>query len=163
MKENDGKVRVVFKNMIVHPKQVTRAHLAGCAAALQGKFVAFKDNWWELAYKQHQTDDQAIERVATAAGLDVDKLKKDMESDACKQRIDEDMAQLRTFGVNGTPSFFINGTHSGAMDKAGFQRVIDGKLKEVDASGVPPADYYDRVIMKDGEKKFRSKKDPKPT
>ena len=43
MKEYDGKVRVVFKNMVVHPQQVTNAHLAGCAAAKQGKFIAYKD------------------------------------------------------------------------------------------------------------------------
>ena len=43
MKEYDGKVRVVYKNMVVHPQVVTKAHLAGCAAGKQGKFVEFKN------------------------------------------------------------------------------------------------------------------------
>ena len=43
MKDYDGKVRVVFKNMVVHPQVVTRAHLAGCAAGKQGKFIAYKE------------------------------------------------------------------------------------------------------------------------
>ena len=34
MKEYNGKVRVVFKNMVVHPQVVTGAHLAGCAPLL---------------------------------------------------------------------------------------------------------------------------------
>ncbi len=40
--------------------------------------------------------------------------------------------------------------------------MIDEELKKVDQAGVPAAEYYDKVILAKGEKKFRSKKEPKP-
>ena len=61
--EYGGKVRVVYKNMIIHPQVATAAHLAGCAAANQGKFVAFKRAFWEQAFVPY-----AATRDATKLG-----------------------------------------------------------------------------------------------
>jgi hypothetical protein len=44
------------------------------------------------------------------------------------------------------------------MSKEQFKVLIDEKLKEVEKSGVAPNEYYDKVVMAKGEKKFRSKK-----
>ena len=149
--------------MVVHPQVVTKAHLAGCAAAKQGKFKEFKDNWWEKAFKTRKMDDESIQTVAKAAGLDMAKFKVDMEGDECKARLDSDMAELAKFHVNSTPTLFINGTHvGGALPKESFKQIIDDKLKVAEASGVPASEYYDKEIMGKGEKQFRSKKDPKP-
>ena len=63
MKEYDGKVRVVFKNMVVHP-QVAIAHYAGCAAGKQGKFKEFKNTWWEKAFKTRKMDEENINAIA---------------------------------------------------------------------------------------------------
>jgi protein-disulfide isomerase len=163
VKEYDGKVRVVYKNLVVHPQAVQKAHQAGCAAGKQGKFNEFRHNWWEIAFKNRKFDDGAIDDVAKASNLDSARLKTDLDSDECKARVASDMAELRKFGVNSTPTFFINGTHvGGAIPKEQFKSMIDDKLKEVEKSGVAPGDYYDKVIMATGEKKFRSSKDPKP-
>ncbi len=159
MKEYDGKVRVVYKNMVVHPQVVQKAHQAGCAAGKQGKFNEFRHNWWEIAFKGRKFDDAAIEEVAKAANIDVAKLKADMDSDECKARVSNDMNELRKFRVNSTPSFFINGTHvGGAIAKDQFKAMIDDKLKEVDKSGVAAGDYYEQVVMGKGEKQFKSAK-----
>jgi hypothetical protein len=40
--------------------------------------------------------------------------------------------------------------------------VIDEQLEIAAKSGVPAAKYYDDVVIAKGEKKFRSKLDPKP-
>ena len=165
MKDYDGKVRVVFKNLVVHP-QVQRVHLAGCAAAKQGKFVEFKNAWWDKGYPGRDYSDTAIENIARDANLDVAKLKTDMDGDDCKKRVQQDQAEVSKFfyrGGGSTPAFFINGTHlGGALPIDDFKKVIDDKLRDVEHSGVAPADYYDKVIMATGEKKFRSAKDPKP-
>lgn len=170
MKDYNGKVRVVFKNLVVHPQTVTRAHLAGCAAAAQGKFTEFYMGFWEKAYKPYQESrdatklsEEAIMSWAPGLGLDVAKLKADMDSADCKGLIDSDQAELRKFRVNSTPSFFINGTYvAGAMDADGFKRIIDGKLKIAEASGVSAAEYYDKEIIGKGEKQFRASGTPKP-
>ena len=163
MKDYDGKVRVVYKNMIVHPQVVTKAHLAGCAAGKQGKFVEFKNAWWEKAFANRKFDDEVINSIAKDIGLDMTKFKADWEGEDCKKLLADDANELQKFRVNSTPTFFINGQHvGGALPKENFKQIIDEKLKVAQASGVSGAEYYDKEIMGKGEKQFRSKKDPKP-
>ena len=155
MKEYDGKVRVVFKNMVVHP-QVAIAHYAGCAAGKQGKFQQFKNVWWEKAFKARKMDEENINAIAKEIGLNMDKFKADKEGAECKQMIEADQAELQKFHVNSTPTFFVNGTHvGGALPKENFKQMIDEKLKTADGK----ADYYDSVIMATGSKQFKSAAD----
>jgi predicted DsbA family dithiol-disulfide isomerase len=163
VKEYDGKVRVVYKNMVVHPQVVTKAHLAGCAAGKQGKFVEFKNEWWEKAFANRKFDDEVINTIAKDIGLDMTKFKADWEGEDCKKLLADDANELAKFHVNSTPTFFINGQHvGGALPKENFKQIIDEKLKVAQASGVSGAEYYDKEIMGKGEKQFRSKKEPKP-
>jgi len=153
----------VFKNMVVHPQVVTKGHLAGCAAGKQGKFVEFKEKWWEDAFGNRKFDDDVINKIAKDIGLDMAKFKSDWEGEDCKKLIADDASELSKFHVNSTPTFFINGQHvGGALPKENFKQIIDEKLKVAEASGVTGAEYYDKEVMGKGEKQFRSKKDPKP-
>jgi len=170
VKDYNGKVRVVFKNLVVHPQAVMTAHKAGCAAAKQGKFIAFKNAFWEKAFgpyaaqrDQSKLGEENIMAFSKDIGIDTAKLKADMASPECQQQIERDMQELQKFHVNATPSFFINGKHvGGAVPKEQFKAIIDEKLKVAEASGVSGADYYDKEIMGKGEKQFRSAMDPKP-
>ena len=156
VKEYDGKVRVVFKNMVVHP-QVMNAHLAGCAAGKQGKFPAFKKTWWEKGFKARKMDDASVEAIAKEIGLDMAKFKADITGEECKTVIQNDMAELQKFRVNSTPTLYVNGTHvGGALPKEAFKQMIDEKLKTATS-----ADYYEKVVMAQGDKQFRSKVAPK--
>ncbi len=163
-------MRVVYKNMVVHPQVVQKAHQAGCAASKQGKFLEFKHDWWEKAFKPYseardpsKLGEENIEKIAGDLHLDMAKFKTDMDSDECKARVSADMAELAKFHVNSTPSFFINGTHvGGALPKEAFKKMIDDKIKAVESSGVPCGDYYEKEVIGKGEKQFRSKKDQKP-
>lgn len=171
MKEYDGKVRVVFKHMVVHPDTVAKAHLAACAAGKQGKFIPFYKNFWSKAFQPYvESRGQNREVLGEASfmvwakelGIDTAKLKADMDGPECNQFVQNDMAELSKFRVSGTPAFFINGQFiGGGIPKESFKQIIDAKLKEVEASGVAPTEYYDKVVMAKGEKKFRSRKEPK--
>ena len=155
VKEYDGKLRVVFKNLVVHP-QVMNAHLAGCAAGKQQKFQKFKAVFWEKGFKARKMDDANIEAIAKEIGLDMAKFKADKDGEDCKQLIQNDMAELQKFKVNSTPTFFVNGTHvGGALPKENFKQLVDEKLKTAEGQ----KDYYDKVIMATGDKQFRSKMD----
>jgi len=169
VKDYKGKVRVVYMNLVVHPP-ARPAHLASCAAAKQGKYNQFKHAFWDKGFGAYAESHDAaklgednIVAIAKTVGLDVSKLKADMASPACAARVERDMTELAKFHVNATPTFFINGKlFGGAMPKDGFQRAIDEQLKIAEASGVPAADYYAKVVLAKGEKQFRSKLDPKP-
>ena len=155
--------------MIVHPQVVMDAHKAGCAAAMQGKFVAFKDAFWDKAFdpyaSAHDTSKLGVDNIMAIArdlGLDTARLKTDMESPQCKAQIEGDMAELQKFHVGATPTFFINGKIlDGALPKEEFQQVIDEQLKIAEASGVPGADYYDKVVFAKGERQFRARQQPR--
>lgn len=169
MKDYNGKVRVVFKNLVVHPQQVARAHLANCAAAKQGKFKEFYNAFWEKAYKPYtETRDATLlseEKFlawAPSLGLDAAKLKADMDGE-CQQVIAADAAELRKFRVGSTPSFFINGHYvAGAMDVNGFKQLIDRELALAEKTGTSADEFYDKEIMGKGEKQFRAAGTPKP-
>ena len=160
VKEYNGKVRVVFKNMVVHP-QVTNAHLAGCAAGKLGKFTEFKRAFWEQGFKPRKMDDATIESIAKGiAGLDLARWKLLRDGEECKQLVQNDMSELQKFRVGSTPpTLFINGTHvATAPTKESLKQLVEDKLKTAGNQ----ADYYDKVVMATGEKQFRSKSDPKP-
>jgi protein-disulfide isomerase len=169
LKQYDGKVRVVYKNMVVHPQIATSAHLASCAAAKQGKYLPFTRDLWTKGFDAYaaardpsKLSEDSVIAIAKADGIDVAKLKTDMHSDDCANRIKVDMDELDKFHVNATPTLFVNGTYlAGAPDEAEFKTLIDQKLEAVHQSGVKPADYYEKEVMAKGEKQFRSKKDPK--
>ena len=172
MKQYEGKVRVVLKHMVVHPESVQKGHLAACAAAKQGKFLPFYKAFWEKAFTPYAESrgqnregmsEEGILKWSAELGIDANKLKTDMNGPECNKLVQDDMSELSKFRVSGTPAFFINGQFiGGGIPKEAFEQIINEKLKEVEASGVPANEYYDKVIMAKGEKKFRSKKDPKP-
>jgi protein-disulfide isomerase len=158
LKEYEGKIRVVFKHMVVHPQQVAAAHLAACAAAKQGKFKEFHHAFWDRGFKEYmEKRDQAllgeenVFKIAGDVGLDVAKLKADMP--ACQQFVAADEEELRKFRVSGTPAFFINGEFiGGGIPKEAFKQYIDKKLQIAQQSGVPGAEYYEKEIRGKGQK-----------
>jgi len=159
-----GKVRVVFKDYVVHPDVAMDAHLAACAAAKQGKYKAYKQLVWDkgfLAYAESRDPSKLAKAnllvLAQTAGLDGKRLQADMASPACKELVAADMAELEKFHVDGTPAFFVNGKMiKGALPTAAFKEIVDEELAAVTASGVPAADYYDKVVLAKGEKAFRA-------
>ncbi|HEY6177894.1 MAG TPA: thioredoxin domain-containing protein [Kofleriaceae bacterium] len=165
-----GKIRVVYTNLLIHPP-AKPAHLASCAAAKQGKYRQFKDAFWDKGFGPYAASggkdasslgEASVIAIAKGVGLDTAKLKVDMASPECAARLEHDLAELIKFHVDSTPMFFINGRPvAGAMPKADLEQIIDEQLKIAEASGVPGADYYQKVVLGKGEKAFRSSATPK--
>lgn len=169
VKEYKGRVRVVHMNMVVHVDTAMTAHRYSCAAAKRGAYVPWREAFWTKGYEVYAStrDRDAVAEPAIIAlsqnlGLDVRRLTADANSEACKQRIRADEAELAKFKVTGTPTMFINGTYvSGGLPKDGVRELIEAKLAEVKRSGMPGRNYYDKVVMAKGLKQFRSKADAK--
>lgn len=166
MKQQAGKVRVVYKNFVVHPERVMPAHMAACAAGKQGKFLEFKHAWWEKGYGEYaktrdpgKLGEPTILAIAKDIGLDMNKFNADRKGEECKAQIAADMKELNKFGVNGTPSFFVNGKFTMFSGPGPLNAMIDKAVADVGSSGVPAADYYQKVVIDKGLKKFRSKAD----
>ena len=90
----------------LHPHAKHAAEAAEAAGA-QGRF-------WEmhelLFQNQAALEDQDLARYAASLGLDPDQLLREVRAGLYADRVREDFRHGARAGVNGTPTFFINGT-----------------------------------------------------
>jgi protein-disulfide isomerase len=109
-------LRFVFRNFPLaemHPHALSAAKAAE-AASLQDKFWPMHDQIFE--HQQH-LDDRSLLRYAEAMGLELPRFGADSKSAGVATHIDGDIEGGARSGVNGTPTFFINGVrHDGSFD-----------------------------------------------
>lgn len=68
---------------------------------------------------------------AKELGLNINNFNSCLDSDKYKNAVDEDMKAGQTAGVNGTPTFFVNGTILvGAQPFEAFKAIIDKELAQ---------------------------------
>ena len=106
-----SRLRVVFRHFPLPSHQHAReAALASEAASLQNRFWEMHD----LLYREQSVWSKAPEvRVlfnayAGMLGLNIDRFRKDMESDQAKARVGSDEQQALALGLATTPTIFIN-------------------------------------------------------
>jgi len=88
-----------------HPHAVRAAEAAEAAAA-QGRFWEMHDLLYE---NQEDLEDEALAKYAAALGVDAERLIREVVSGEHQARVQEDFRSGTRAGVNGTPTFFING------------------------------------------------------
>ena len=102
--KDDKKLRLVLKEFpILGPESVVAAR-AALAARMQGKYMLLHDALMKI---RGNIGAEAIFKAAGEVGLDVAKLKVDMESDGVKQQIEKTYDLARGLNINGTPAFVI--------------------------------------------------------
>jgi Protein-disulfide isomerase len=108
MAELGSQIRFVFRNFPLsemHPYALPAA-LAAEAAGLQGKFWEMHDAIYE---NQNLLSERLLLDIAEQLGLDIPEFKSDVKSEALQDRVDSDFESGMLSGVNGTPTFFVNG------------------------------------------------------
>ena len=102
------KLRFVFRNFPLvnsHPHAAMAAELAE-VAAVDGKFWQMHDMLFE---NQDALDLDNLIGYANELDLDVERVAEALERHTQRARVAEDFASGERSGVNGTPTFFING------------------------------------------------------
>lgn len=127
MKKYDGKIRFVYKHLpLSFHEQAMPAAQYYEAIRLQDekKAFAFHD---EIFANQGKLKNGAafLDASTKKVGADLAKVKKDLNSDAVKNRIAADMKEAAEFGMQGTPGFLLNG---------------------VPVRGAYPADYFVTLV-----------------
>jgi protein-disulfide isomerase len=89
----------------MHPNAEHAAEVAEAAGA-QGRFWEMHDLLYE---NQEALDDESLTEYATTLGLDVARLTQEIQSGKYTTRVRDDFKSGVRGGVNGTPTFFING------------------------------------------------------
>jgi protein-disulfide isomerase len=122
------KLRFVFRNLPLtqaHPYALIAAEAAE-AAALQGKFWQMHDLLFE---QQALLKPEIISLWAQEIRLDLEKFGNDINREDVENRIKEDRQSGIRSGVNGTPTFFINGTrYDGAPDYDSMLAALESEL-----------------------------------
>lgn len=126
IEEEDPNLRVVWKEYPIltsrAPTSLTAAKVA-MAANLQGKYIETHDAL--MSVRGALTSDALVFKIAEDIGLDMAKLKKDMESHGVKAYISETVKLGEALKFQGTPTFVINGAViGGAVPKEVLAAVI---------------------------------------
>ena len=102
------RLRFVFRNFPIstsHPHAEQAAEAAEAAAA-QGKFWEMHDHLYE---NQKRLRDEDLRGYAEKLGLDVDAFDRELAEHVHAARVHEDFMSGVRSGVNGTPTFYIDG------------------------------------------------------
>jgi protein-disulfide isomerase len=102
------RLRFVFRNFPIatsHP-HAERAAEAAEAAATQGRFWPMHDLLYE---KQKNLRGRDLRAYAEQLGLDVELFDEELAKHVHAERVHEDFMSGVRSGVNGTPTFYING------------------------------------------------------
>jgi len=125
----EGKVRFVFRDFPlsqIHENAEKAAEAAGCASD-QGKFWEYHD---KLFSSQSALDVASLKSYASQLGLDTATFDQCLDSSKYAQEVQKDLQDGTSYGVDGTPAFFVNGLLVvGAQPFASFQEVIDAALQ----------------------------------
>jgi protein-disulfide isomerase len=124
-----GKVRFVVKDFpleSIHP-QAFDAALAANAAAKQGKYFEYT----ELLYNnQKSLTRDSYKAFGKAVGLNMERFELDFTDPKAADEVRADQADGERFGVNGTPTLFVNGVKiRGGISVEKLRETISEALK----------------------------------
>jgi protein-disulfide isomerase len=105
--ETDKDVKVIIKEFPILGPASMFAAKAALASRSQGKYAEFHA---ALTASEGVKDETSVMQTASEIGLDVEKLKADMETDPVSGIIRRNYGLAEALGINGTPSFIIGDT-----------------------------------------------------
>jgi protein-disulfide isomerase len=127
------RLRFVFRNF---PITTSHAHAeqaaeAAEAADAQGRFWEMHDHLYE---HQRNLETEDLRRYAAELGLDVERFADELAQHVHEPRVREDFMSGARSGVNGTPTFYINGVrHDDSYELETLLAALEG------ASGTMPS------------------------
>ena len=122
-------VKISFMNFPLPNHRFARpAATAALAAKNQGKFWEFHDH---LFADFQNLNSEKIDEIANELGLDLEKLKIDMNDVSIAATLSRDANEAARLAVGGTPTVYVNGRIVRNRSFENFQQMID---KEIDKS-----------------------------
>ena len=137
--ELGDKLRFVFRNFplnTIHEHAGVAAQAAEAANA-QGRFWEMHDLLYE---NQEDLADADLNRYALKLGLEIYRFEADLSGEVFAKKIREDFRGGIRSGVNGTPTFFINGLrYNGPLEYEALRKALDEELNKPVARSAEPA------------------------
>jgi protein-disulfide isomerase len=120
-------VRIVFMNYpLPNHKNAQLAAEASLAAGEQGKFWEMHDL---LLANPEGLSRENLDGYARTIGLDVKRFAQDLDTHVFAARVSKDKAMAEELGIEGTPTFFINGRRiMGARPMEFWKQMVEQEL-----------------------------------
>jgi protein-disulfide isomerase len=162
MEHYQGKIRLIYKHFpLDFQKQSHPAAQASLAAHAQGKFWEYHD---KLYANQRKIQREDLIQYARELGLDVNRFQRELDAGTYKKDVDDDQALGQSLGVQGTPTFFINGKRVvGALPLHNFKSTIDQELSGKTAKVEMPKVELPRLqVVPSKPAAIAQREEPKP-
>lgn len=137
MDKYKGKIRFIYKHLPLsfHPNAMPAAkYYEALRMQSNGLASKFHDELFDN-FEKIKLGEKFFKSVAKKIKANMSKLAKDLNSPKVKARIDQDLAEAKKYGFQGTPGFLLNGIPvKGAYPPSHFDTIIEelkkrGKLK----------------------------------
>ena len=125
----DGTLRIEWRDFPYRGQESVNAAVAARAAQAQGRFWEYHD----LLYEGQSSgfSDENLAALAREAGLDTKRFESDYENGSYEPLVRADFQKGLDLGVNGTPTFFINGETLVGLQPVGvFEDAIEDARRE---------------------------------
>jgi protein-disulfide isomerase len=129
-REFPQRLRFVFRHF-----PLEQIHPHARAAAMSAEAAGAQTDFWTmheyLFEHQNHLEDSDLRNYATALGLDADRFDRDRRSSEIARRIDRDLDNGDRSGVQGTPTFYVNGVrHDGGYDLESLRPAILASMQK---------------------------------
>jgi len=132
MAANPGKIKLVVRYAPFHDGADYFVKILE-AARKQGKYwetleVMYKTQRHWASHKNPQS--QLIWKFLPRAGLDLEKIRGDMNDPKIAELIKQDLADAKTLNVRKTPGFFVNGKPLPVFGYKQLQKLVESEIRE---------------------------------
>ena len=133
MAANQGKIKLVIRYAPFHDGADYFVKILE-ASKRQGKYwetldIMYKtQRYWA---SHHNPQPQRIWQFLPSAGLNLDKIKNDMNDPEITKIIQQDLADAKALNVRKTPGFFVNGKSLPSFGYKQLQDLVESEIKEM--------------------------------
>ncbi|MGI8917624.1 MAG: DsbA family protein [Pyrinomonadaceae bacterium] len=126
LKSYGDKVRLVMRDfpLAIHPHARKAAEAANAAHA-QGKFFEYASL---LFKRQDSLDPVSLKKYATELGLDRTRFDAELDNGTYAAEVQHDLVDGENYGVDQTPTIFVNGVVLGTLSPDALRAAIDRAL-----------------------------------
>ena len=127
----DGTLRIEWRDFPYRGQESVNAAVAARAAQAQGRFWEYHDLLYDSQFSGYS--DENLIALGRRAGLDADRFERDYENARYEPFVRADFQKGLDVGVNGTPTYFINGKMLVGLQPIGvFENAIEDARREAE-------------------------------
>lgn len=130
MNANPGRIKLVLRYAPFHDGADYFVKIIE-AAKKQGKYWETLDTMYKtqrLWTRHHKAIPEKIWPILTQVGVDVERIRKDMNDPAIVKLIDQDLADAKILNVRKTPGYFVNGKPLQTFGSSQLLQLVQSEL-----------------------------------